>query len=91
MRGNFPRFYVCCADDVPLMTAGGRADANQHMVNREITQRAQDERLEVIRAELLGRIRPVCRDMPDELFLEMIEAMAAIQLKYELRDGLAPK
>jgi hypothetical protein len=32
------------------------------------------------------RIRPVCRDMAHDLFLEMVESMAAIQLKYELRN-----
>ena len=29
-------------------------------------------------------MRPVCASMPDELFHEMIDGMAAIQLKYEL-------
>jgi len=47
-------------------------------------QRARDERLEAISGELRRRIRPVCADMPEELFFEMIDRMAAIQLKYEL-------
>ena len=51
----------------------------------DITDRARAERLGTIRAELLERIRSVCRDMPHDLFLEMVESMAAIQLKYELR------
>jgi hypothetical protein len=50
-----------------------------------ITERARTERLSVIRGELLQRIRPVCSRMPQDLFLEMVESMAAIQLKYELR------
>ena len=50
-----------------------------------ITERARSERLSVIRDELLQRIRPVCSRMPQDLFLEMVESMAAIQLKYELR------
>jgi hypothetical protein len=54
------------------------------MTDNEMGQRARDERLEVIRDELRGRIRTVCRDMPEELFFEMIDRMAAIQLKYEL-------
>jgi hypothetical protein len=51
----------------------------------DITDRARSERLGTIRAELLARIRSVCREMPQDLFLEMVESMAAIQLKYELR------
>lgn len=47
-------------------------------------QRAREERLEDIRTELRRRIRSVCPDMPEELFFEMIDRMAAIQLKYEL-------
>jgi hypothetical protein len=54
------------------------------MTDHEMGQRAREERLEVIRGELRTRIRPVCRDMPEELFFEMIDRMAAIQLKYEL-------
>jgi hypothetical protein len=50
-----------------------------------ITDRARTERLSIIRGELLERIRPVCGRMPQDLFLEMVESMAAIQLKYELR------
>jgi hypothetical protein len=54
------------------------------MTGQEMGQRARDERLEVITDELRQRIRPVCPGMPEELFFEMIERMAAIQLKYEL-------
>ena len=50
-----------------------------------ISDRARSERLGAIRAELLERIRPVCAGMPHDLFLEMVESMASIQLKYELR------
>jgi hypothetical protein len=57
------------------------------MPHKEIGDRARAERLGAIRAELLRRIRPLCAGMPDELFLEMVETMAAIQLKYELRDS----
>ncbi len=53
--------------------------------------RPRDERHAAIRVELLERIREVCLGMPDELFLELIEAMAELELKYELRDGPAPK
>lgn len=56
------------------------------MASLDIAGRARTERLGVIRGELLKRIRPVCSLMPQELFLEMVESMAAIQLKYELRD-----
>ena len=57
-----------------------------HMAYTDITDRARTERLGAIRAELLERIRPVCQQMPHDLFLEMVENMAAIQLKYELRN-----
>ena len=53
----------------------------------DISDRARTERLGSIRAELLARIRPACREMPHDLFLEMVETMAAIQLKYELRNA----
>lgn len=58
------------------------------MDNPDITGRARAERLGVIRDELLRRIRPVCSDMPDELFLELVDAMAAVQLKYEMHEGV---
>jgi hypothetical protein len=60
------------------------------MTDQEMGQRARDERLEVIIADLRQRIRPVCPDMPEELFFEMIERMAAIQLKYELLEDAPP-
>ena len=53
----------------------------------DLTDRARIERLGSIRAELFQRIRPVCRDMPQDLFIELVESMAAIQLKYELRNA----
>jgi hypothetical protein len=59
------------------------------MVSQEITERARAERLRLIRAELLARIRPVAANMPHDLFLEMIDGMAAVQLKYELLDAPA--
>lgn len=52
----------------------------------DLEQRARDERLAHITSELRRRIRPACPTMPEELFFEMIERMAAIQLKYELID-----
>jgi len=57
------------------------------MTRSDITDRARSERLMTIRSELHERIRPVCPEMPQELFVEMVESMAAIQLKYELRNG----
>jgi hypothetical protein len=57
------------------------------MAERTVTERACSERLGIIRRDLLRRIRPVCSRMPQDLFLELIESMAAIQLKYELRTG----
>jgi CRISPR/Cas system type I-B associated protein Csh2 (Cas7 group RAMP superfamily) len=59
------------------------------MTDQEMGQRARDERLEVISTELRRRIRPVCADMPEEVFFDMIERMAAIQLKYELLEDPA--
>ena len=56
------------------------------MTGQEMGRRARDERLDLIAADLRRRIRPACRDMPEELFFEMIERLAAIQLKYELLD-----
>jgi hypothetical protein len=62
------------------------ASPRRHMAYFEITDRARSERLGAIRAELLPRLRPICSEMSQELFLEMVESMAAIQLKYELRN-----
>lgn len=59
------------------------------MVHEEISERARTERLDVIRRALTERIRPLCSEMPHELLIEMIEGMAAIQLKYELRNTSA--
>jgi hypothetical protein len=56
----------------------------QAVQRQAIGDRARAARLSAIRAELLVRIRPLCAEMPDELFLEMVEGMAAVQLKYEL-------
>jgi hypothetical protein len=56
-------------------------------VHREITSRARAERLGLIRADLLPRIRPLCLHMPKDLFLELVEAMAELQLKYELHEN----
>lgn len=42
-------------------------------------------RLEGIEAELRRRLRSSCADMPDDQFQELVERMAALQLKYELR------
>ncbi|MEO8334171.1 MAG: hypothetical protein ABI664_04315 [bacterium] len=58
------------------------------MTDQEMGQRARDERLDAISAELRRRIRPVCPKMPEELFFEMVERMATIQLKYELLDDV---
>ncbi len=51
----------------------------------ELTSQARAMRLEVIEAELRRRLRSSCADMPDDLFQELVERMAALQLKYELR------
>jgi hypothetical protein len=57
------------------------------MLRTEITNRARSERLSSIRAELLVRLRPICSGMQQDRFLEMVETMAAVQLKYELRNA----
>jgi hypothetical protein len=59
------------------------------MTDDDPEERAKSERQAQISADLRRRIRPVCPRMPGELFLEMIESMAAIQLKYELHDDPA--
>lgn len=55
------------------------------MAHLDLTERARGERLRSIRAELLERMRPVCMGMTQEAFFEMVESMAALQLKYELQ------
>ena len=51
----------------------------------ELTSHARVMRLEGIEAELRRRLRSSCADMPDDQFQELVERMAALQLKYELR------
>lgn len=60
------------------------------MVDHEITERARVERLRCIRDELRRRIRPVCADMPDDLFMELVDTMSSVQLKYEMHEGMVP-
>ena len=56
--------------------------------NHDAAERVRAERFAVITKELRHRLRPVCATMPDDLFHEMIDEMAELQLKYELiRDG----
>ncbi len=51
----------------------------------ELTLNARAERLERIEAELRRRLRTSCEEMPDDQFQELVQRMAALQLKYELR------
>lgn len=51
----------------------------------ELTSHARAMRLERIEAELRRRLRSSCAEMPDDQFQELVERMAALQLKYELR------
>ncbi|MEO7857813.1 MAG: hypothetical protein ABIU76_12500 [Gemmatimonadaceae bacterium] len=51
----------------------------------ELTLHARAERLEHIEAELRQRLRPSCTEMPADQFQELVERMASLQLKYELR------
>jgi hypothetical protein len=60
------------------------------MVDHDITERARAERLRLIRDELRRRIRPVCPDMPDDLFMELVDTMSTVQLKYEMHEGMMP-
>jgi hypothetical protein len=60
------------------------------MTHTELSERARSERLRSIRTELLERLRPVCRGMAQDQFFEMVESMAALQLKYEIRGVRGP-
>jgi hypothetical protein len=59
------------------------------MAHNEVSARAREERYRVVRAELLARLRPLCVSMPNDIFVDMVESMTAIQLKYEIRDVTA--
>jgi thiamine pyrophosphate-dependent acetolactate synthase large subunit-like protein len=50
----------------------------------QLEQRAHDARREAITAALRERMRPFCATVPEDMFFEMIERMADIQLKSEL-------
>ncbi len=54
-----------------------------------LEENARRLRREVITAELRRRIRPMCASIPEDVFLELIERMAEIQLKYELKEQRA--
>ena len=49
-------------------------------------KRARVERLEMITDALRKRMRPLCADMSEEAFHDLIERMAEVQLRYETRD-----
>ena len=51
----------------------------------ELTSHARVMRLKSLEAELRRRLRSSCAEMPDDQFQELVERMAALQLKYELR------
>jgi hypothetical protein len=55
------------------------------MGRKDTAARTQDQRFDLIRKELMRRMRPVCQNMPDALFLDLIERMATVQIKYELK------
>jgi hypothetical protein len=74
---------------MPLSFAHAAPYRTPTPVHQDPPHRAAAERLGAIRAELLRRLRPVCAGMPQELFVEMIDSMAAIQFKYEQRDTRA--
>lgn len=50
-----------------------------------MTLHARAERLEHIEAELRRRLRSSCAELPADQFQELVERMASLQLKYELR------
>lgn len=56
-------------------------------MSQQIPERARAERLELIRRDLVRRIRPLCHDMPDDIFMELVDSMATVQLKYETREN----
>lgn len=56
------------------------------MVDNDISDRARADRLADIRTGLVRRMRGVCLDTPDELFQELVDRMALVQLKYELHE-----
>lgn len=47
--------------------------------------RARSARLDAITKDLRRRIRPVCLNMPDDIFHDLIDTMGRVQLKYELQ------
>jgi predicted protein tyrosine phosphatase len=71
-----------------LLATSSLTPYQKRMADHHITERARTERLSQIQGELLRRIRPVCLDMPDDLFMELVDAMAAVQLKYEMHEGV---
>ncbi len=54
------------------------------MKRLDVEKRVRTERLESITSELQRKLRPMCGSMDDDIFREMIEQMAELQLKYEL-------
>ena len=59
--------------------------ASTRMRIPELTSHARAARLKSIETELRRRLRSSCAEMPDDQFQELVERMAALQLKYELR------
>lgn len=82
--------HCCCASCCRVITGVDRQRSSfsgqRQMKHRHDKAQAHDDRLDTIRKDLILRIRPICMEMPDELFFELIESMAAVQLKYELTE-----
>ncbi len=69
---------------LPLQCLPDRLSVTMSALNDEISDRARADRLDLIRDALLLRIRPHCPAMPQDLFLELVESMAELQLRYEM-------
>ena len=53
---------------------------------RDPLARLRDQRLQEIMTALTPRLRPLFPDMPDDLFLDLLERMAEIQSRDEQQD-----
>lgn len=58
----------------------------QEQEPRDALARLREQRLHEIMSALSPRLRPLFPDMPDDLFLDLLERMAEIQSRDEQQD-----
>lgn len=49
----------------------------------------ETEKLAVLKADIAARLRPVCSDLSEESFQQLVREIAAVKLKYDIESDAA--